>query len=411
MLSELQRWFAEARFGLFVHWGMYALYGRGEQVLFREHLDLEAYRARAHAFRPHAFDPEGWASMARDAGMRYAVLTAKHHDGYCLFETAESAFSSIETGPGRDLVAEYVRAFRRAGLRVGLYYSLADWMQPAYWRGPGDPAADFDAYVAYTHAQVRELCSNYGQIDLLWFDGPWPYDAEQWRAKELLETARHLQPGILINDRSGLPGDFDTPEREIRASQRPWEACMVSTERWWGYHAGDRRWRTPTEVIRMLAQVAEGGGNLLLNVGPHADGRMPARFLELLRDVGQWMARNGQAIYASERGILECSTLGRMSVVGSTVYLHLLYWQGETLTLRALENRVLRASYLADGWGIDFRQEGETLTLRGLPRYAPDDADTVIALQLEGTPRVTPWARERLWQGDARRMIDWAEGK
>jgi len=136
---------------------------------------------------------------------------------------------------------------------------------------------------------------------------------------------------------------------------------------------------------------------------------MPARFSEMLRDVGQWMSRNGEAIYGSERGILECSTFGRMSVVGSTVYLHLLYWPGETLTLRGIENRVLRTYYLADGWDIGFQQEGESLTLTGLPRYAPDEADTVIAIQLEGTPRVAPWARDRLWQGDARRMIDWSE--
>ena len=409
MLTSLQRWFAEARFGLFIHWGMYALYERGEQVLFREHLTPSAYRARAAAFRPKAYDPDSWAAMARDAGARYAVLTAKHHDGYCLFETAQSSFSSVETGPGRDLVAEYVQAFRRAGLRVGLYYSLADWMQPAYWRGPAEDPGAFEAFIERTHGQVRELCSNYGPIDLLWFDGAWPYSAEQWRARVLIDMARRLQPGILINDRSGLPGDFDTPERQIRASARSWEACMVSTERWWGFHAGDRRWKTPAEVIHMLAQVAEGGGNLLLNVGPHADGHMPTPFNELMRDVGEWLRRNGEAVYGSERGILDCSTIGRMSGSGSTVYLHLLYWPGQTLRLEGIENRVLRARYLADDWPVDFRQEGETLILEGLPRYAPDDRDTVIALQLEGAPRVAAWAQEPLWRGEARRMVDWAE--
>jgi alpha-L-fucosidase len=265
MTGATQRWFADARFGLFVHWGMYALYSRGEQVLFREHLKPSLYRQRAAEFRADRYDPAAWAALAREAGMRYAVLTAKHHDGFCLFDSAVSDLSSAKTGAGRDLLREYVDAFRAAGLHVGIYYSLADWQWPAYFQGPKRDPDGFARFLEYTHAQVRELCSNYGMIDILWFDGAWPHTPEVWRAAGLLEMIRSLQPNILINDRTGLPGDFDSPEQHILGgvATRPWESCITAVERHWGYHAGERLWKSPAQVIHMLAQVAEGGGNLV----------------------------------------------------------------------------------------------------------------------------------------------------
>jgi len=409
MLNDAQRWFAEARFGLFVHWGMYALYERGEQVLFREHLTPSEYRRRAAEFNPRRYDPAAWATLAREAGMRYAVLTAKHHDGFCLFDSALSNFTSAKTGARRDLVREYVEAFRGAGLKVGLYYSLADWQWPAYFLGPERDPEGFGRFIQYTHGQVRELCSAYGQMDIIWFDGAWPHPPEAWRAGELLAMIRGLQPAVLINDRAGLPGDFGTPEQQILApAQRPWESCITSVERHWGYHAGERLWKTAEQVIHMLAQVAEGGGNLLLNVGPKADGTFPEPFVTLLREVGQWLRVNGQAIYGSSHGVCESVSIGRQCVVGSTVYLHVLYWPGETLHLSGLDNRVLSARFLADGRPITFEQMGEHIYLRGLPAEPPDARDTVIALEVQGTPKPFPWARERLWQGDAGRMAGWS---
>jgi len=410
MFDNAQRWFAGARFGLFMHWGMYALYGRGEQVLFREHLAPSEYRRRASEFNPRLYDPVAWAEAAKEAGMRYAVLTAKHHDGYCLFDSKWSDFTSTKTGPQRDLVGEYVTAFRRAGLRVGLYYSLADWQWPAYFDGPDQDSRAFGQFLEYTHGQVRELCRNYGPLDIMWFDGAWPHDPDTWHAHALLAMIRELQPGVLINNRTGLQGDFDTPEQRIATSagQRPWEACITATERWWGYHTGERMWKTPTQVIHMLAQVAEGAGNLLLNVGPTADGRWPRPFIELLGEVGEWLKVNGRAIYDSSPGVCEAISIGRQSVLDSTVFLHVLYWPGDTLHLAGLNNRVLGARFLADGWSIPFEQEGEHLWLKMLPMLPPDDRDTVIALEVEGTPQAYPWAQERLWQGDASRMSAWS---
>ena len=306
---------------------------------------------------------------------------------------------------------EYVDAFRAAGLRVGLYYSLADWQWPAYFQGPVRNPDGFAEFLDYTHAQVRELCSNYGMLDILWFDGAWPHSADVWHASELLRMARSLQPNIMINDRTGLPGDFDSPEQHILGggATRPWESCITAVERHWGYHAGERLWKSPAQVIHMLAQIAEGGGNLLLNVGPRADGSLPQPFVELLREVGQWMTTNGRSIYASSPGVCESISIGRQTVVDSTVYLHVLYWPGQAVHLAGLQNRVLKAYFLADGWAIDFRQEGEDVYLDNLPSQAPDPYDTVIALDVEGAPEACSWARDRLWQGDAGRMAGWAE--
>jgi len=410
MLNEAKRWFAGARFGLFVHWGMYALYERGEQVLFREHLTPSEYRRRAEEFNPQHYDPAAWAALAREAGMRYAVLTAKHHDGFCLFDSALSTLTSAKTGARRDLIREYVEAFRGTGLKVGLYYSLADWQWPAYFLGPARDPEGFRRFLQYTHGQVRELCSAYGPIDVIWFDGAWPHPPEVWRAEELLAMIRRLQPAALINDRAGLPGDFGTPEQQILGgpAQRPWESCITAVERHWGYHTGERIWKTAEQVIHMLAQVAEGEGNLLLNVGPKADGSFPEPFVALLREVGQWLRVNGQGIYGSSHGVCESISIGRQCVVGSTVYLHVLYWPGEMLHLSGLDNRLLSARFLADGRPIRFEQTGEHIYLRDLPAAPPDPRDTVIALVVEGTPKPFPWAKERLWQGDAGRMAGWS---
>ena len=403
-------WFRNARFGLFVHWGMYSIYGRGEQVLFREHLAPSEYRQQADSFCPRRYRPEDWAALAKKAGMRYAVLTAKHHDGYCLFDSALSDLTSTKTAAGRDLVQEYVSAFRAAGLKVGLYYSLADWQWPAYFAGPASDPEGFERFLEYTHGQVRELCSNYGQLDVIWFDGVWPHAAETWRSADLLAMIRSLQPGILINDRAGLPADFGTPEQSILAAQpgRAWESCITSVERHWGYHAGERLWKTPEQIIHTLAQVSEGGGNLLLNVGPRPDGTFPHPFVDLLSEVGSWLDVNGASIYGCEPSVCECISIGRMTVVGSTVYLHCLYWPGSSLHLSGLDNRVLSARLLADGWPLGVEQCGEHIYINDLPTLPPDPRNTVIAIEVEGTPKPFGWARDRLWQGDASRMAPWS---
>jgi len=409
MANPVPRWFTEGKFGLFIHWGMYSLFGRGEQVLYREHLKPSEYRERADEFRPTRFDPRDWAKTALSAGARYAVLTAKHHDGFCMWDSRTTPFTAARTGLRRDYVAEYVRAFGKAGLRVGLYFSTADWSQPSYFAGPRRDPAGFRAFVQTTHEQVRELCTRFGKIDILWFDGVWPYTAREWRSKALMAQIRRLQPSILVNDRIALTGDFGTPEQSIPEQQfkplRPWESCLTSTERFWGYHA-NVRWKADFETIRDLCSVVEVGGNLIYNVGPKSDGTLPPQFKRLMRKVGGWLRLNGKAVYGTSETICDTTTFGLMTCGPKTVYLHVLYWPGRELTLAGLKTHVRSARFLATGKPLPFRQDKERLYVMGLPVRPPDARNTVIALELASRPASCPWARQRIWTGALERAPD-----
>jgi alpha-L-fucosidase len=290
-------WFPQARFGLFMHWGVYSILGDGEWVMYARKIPNEEYARLGSQFAPAHFDADAWAGHAVDAGMRYAVLTSRHHDGFCLWDSQVSEFTSVKTAAKRDFVAAYVKAMRKAGLRVGLYYSLLDWRIPAYWAGPENDPEGWARFIEYVHAQVRELCTGYGKLDVLWFDGCWPYDPPSWRSEELIAMIRKLQPGILINDRTALPGDFDTPENAILPSDRMWESCQT-TQTAWGYHR-DEKVISLWEVLNKLCTCASKGGNLLLNVGPKPDGTFPEGCVKLLREAGAWLKANGDGIYGS----------------------------------------------------------------------------------------------------------------
>jgi alpha-L-fucosidase len=431
-LPDYWRWFPEGRFGLFIHWGPYSVYGRGEQALFREHLDQRAYGESACRWQPRRYDAARWAAVARDAGMKYAVLTSRHHDGFCLWDSHVTDYTSAAQAPRRDFVGEYVEAFRAAGLRVGLYYSLADWRIPAYWEGPAHDPAGWEAFRDYVHAQVRELLTQYGEIDVIWFDGAWPHSAEEWRSRELIAMIRSLQPKILINNRLGRVtggdegaepgegvgksrqlGDFGTPEHQITAEAgRLWESCQVSTWRLWGYTIGER-WRPADLLLDMLVEAAGKGGNLLLNVGPDADGELPQEFVARAAAIGEWMAVHGEAIYGSEPGdVCEFITYGRQTRKGNNLYLIIRFWDGrETLTLAGLETRVRRATLLTTGQELAFQQSADYLTVAGLPAQAPTALFPVIKLECEEPPTPRPWAKERLWGGDPRRMTAWAAAR
>lgn len=433
-IPEKWRWFPEARFGMFIHWGPYAVQGRGEQVLFREHLDQQEYGEAACRWNPEQFDARKWAAAARAAGMRYAVLTTRHHDGYCLWDSQETDYTSAAQAPRRDFVREYVDAFRDAGLRVGLYYSLADWRIPAYWEGPAHDPEGWAAFRDYVHAQVRELLSHYGRIDVIWFDGAWPHSATEWRSAELVEMMRALQPEIMINNRLGTVdegdgvsgggvieavghsarlGDFGTPEHHITAEAgRLWESCQVTTWRLWGYTLGER-WRPADLLLDMLVESASKGGNLLMNVGPQPDGQLPPEFRERMDAVGEWLAVHGEAIYDTEPGdVCEFITRGRQTVRGNNLYLVIRFWDGrDILRLVGLATPVRRATLLTTGAELPFHQEGDTLTLTGLPHEAPTPLFPVIRLECEGPPQPVAWAADRLWSGDPRRMTGWAASR
>ncbi|MBS7606054.1 MAG: alpha-L-fucosidase [Candidatus Bathyarchaeia archaeon] len=391
-VPERLRWWVEARFGMFIHWGLYAIPARGEWVMFFERIPKSEYAKLARRFNPRRFDADEWVTLAKEAGMRYMVLTTRHHDGFCLWDSQVSDFTSVKATPAkRDFIAEYVEACRRAGMRIGFYYSLLDWRWPEYWDGPAKNPEGWARLRDYVHAQVRELMTNYGKIDILWYDGAWPYKAEDWQSERLNAMVRSLQPNIIINNRSGLPEDFETPEQHIRYHERPWESCMTIDESWWGYHAGDRHLKSTLEIVRLLVRCVAGNGNLLLNVGPRADGSIPEAYKRRLRAVGEWLKRNGESIYGAGAAPFRAAHLGHVTAKGNKVYVHVFYWPGKSeICIAGIKNRVTGARMLAADKTLPSEQREDRLFIKGLPKRPPDPIDTVIALELEGEPETTP---------------------
>lgn len=414
--AERLAWFRDARLGMFVHWGMYSVLGRGEQIMWRDLMPLSEYQALADRFRPR----QGWArrlaQTAAEAGMKYITLTTRHHDGYCLFDTAAHDFNAVKTGPGRDLVAEYVEAAREAGLRIGLYYSILDWRWPGTW-SPRRHPDDLSRMVALIHTQVRELLSHYGKIDLLWYDcarlpgapghGLWggdPIDqtsAEFFRAEELDALARELQPQILINNRSGVPGDFGTPEQKIRSegNDRPWETCMtLNYAPNWGYLRHSMADKTAGEVLYNLLDAVRLGGNFMFNVGPDAEGSVSEREKPVLRAVGAWLRRHGEAVYGTRpEGIYNLALehcqgpmfqYGMWTCKGSTGYLTLLYYPADPVVVSKLTPAVTSATLLTTGQELTLEKAANGRTLiRGLPDAPPDPLAPVIKVEFEGPPQ------------------------
>lgn len=381
------KWFQEARFGLFIHWGLYSQLGRHEWVMNQEQIPVAEYEKLADTWEPKPKPMREWCRLAVKAGMKYMVMTTKHHEGFCLWDTDETDYSAAKRGPKRDLVAEYVEACREAGLKVGFYYSLMDWHHPDGARCYHDEAAR-RRFVDFTRGCVRELMSNYGKIDILWYDVPWPLQTpEAWESAKMNRMARRLQPHILINNRSRLPEDFGTPEEHVTAAEpgRAWEACMTFN-RSWGYMPISPDWRSVREVIGMLQTCAAGNGNLLLNVGPAPDGSVPPEATERLVPVGKWLAGHGEAVYGrvdrNDRRI-RGTPLGAFSIKGKTAYWWVRCWPGREMAVGGFRSTLRRASLLASGKEIPFEQTKNRLVLKGLPQKSPDKVAGVAVVKLE----------------------------
>ncbi len=357
--EKRMEWFVKARFGMFIHWGLYAIPARGEWVRSFEEIPKEEYMKYFEEFDPRDADPAIWARTAREAGMKYVVMTAKHHDGFCLFDSQYTDFKSTNTKCKRDFVREFVDAVRGEGLKVGLYYSLLDWYHDDYphYGDRNHPMRnhpecsnenrDFNRYLTYMHNQVRELCTNYGKLDILWFD--FSYDdlrGEAWKATELIDMVRTLQPGVIIDNRlevsgegygslaTGNPapyhGDFITPEQmippegiqDVNGRDLYWEAC-VTMNRNWGYHATDHDFKSSSMLIHKLVECVSKGGNMMLNVGPDAHGQIPEESVKILKEIGQWMSRNSKSIYGCTKTGLAKPDLGRITGNGKSLFYHL----------------------------------------------------------------------------------------
>lgn len=407
--AERTVWFHQAQFGMFIHWGLYSLLGRGAWVMDAEHIPKQEYAQLADQFNPDKFDAAYWTSLAKEAGMKYMVLTSRHHDGFCLFDSAASKFTSVKTAAKRDFVAEFTAACRKAGLKVGLYYSLLDWRFPGYFDRKKHPES-FSALVEQAHQQVRELLTNYGKIDYLWYDGEWipgvkinrtmeggkggpPEISGLWRSKELNRMVRQLQPEIIINNRSGIVGDVDTPEGYVTSSEkgRCWESCMTMGDTYgWGYVKHDPNFKTTTQLIQYLVTAASGAGNYLLNIGPKPDGTVRKEEVQRLKEIGKWMKENGESIYSSERLPVGWGKgmLGTVTAKGNTVYLHIFRWPGEIASLAGIRNKVISAQILITGKLARIEQTNDgRLFLKGLSEEPPDRNDTVIKLELDSEPQ------------------------
>jgi alpha-L-fucosidase len=367
-------WFDQARFGMFIHWTHIANRGLelswpmvgGVNVLpYSGDVLVDDYYSKALEFSPERNAPKEWMGIARRAGMEYAILTTKHHDGFALWPTKQSDFSIAQTGYDGDLVGEYVEAARAEGLRVGFYYSLSDWHHPDYppFREEDKPYLKFlgrrsetwDAYLDAMFGQVRELLTNYGQIDVIWFDGQWERTADEWKAQELIAMIRELQPDILINDR--LPGgDYSTPEQAIPATtpEGRWETCMTMNKSW-GYVPDDPDYKSSTEIVHTLCEVAGKSGNLLLNVSPRADGSLPPEQVSRLEEVATWMSSHSSAIKGTEAGLEPWQFYGPSTRRGDSIFLHCVTRPYEDVVVRGLPVKRVTAKHFTTGTALTVR--------------------------------------------------------
>jgi alpha-L-fucosidase len=385
---EDMQWWREARFGMFIHWGPVSLKGteigwsRGGERRGRGGtgtIPVEEYDNLYKRFNPTKFDARQWVAIAKSAGMKYLVFTTKHHDGFCMFDNKLTDYTIMHSPFGRDIVAELAAACHGGGLRLGFYYSPPDWHHPDY------RTENHAKYIQYLHGQIRELCTNYGRVDILWFDGLGG-TAEDWDAAALHRMIRTLQPHALINNRAGLPGDFDTPEQRVGAFQpdRAWESCITIANQW-AYKPNDPV-KSLKRCIQTLVRCAGGDGNLLLNVGPMPTGEIEPTQVARLREIGQWLKRNGASIYATRGGPFMPGGWGASTHRGTTVYVHVLNWprgdDAEPLVLPGIDRRIVSASLLGGGAVKCAASEGGIAL--AVPAAARDPIDTIIVLKLHG---------------------------
>jgi alpha-L-fucosidase len=380
--QERTQWFRDARFGMFIHWGISAIPARGEWVRQNEKLTIEEYQPYFETFDPVDYNPEEWAKAAKDAGMKYAVLTAKHHDGFCLFDSEYTDYKATNTPAGRDLIKEYVQAYRTEGLKVGFYYSLLDWHHPDYLvegdcvvhpmtgvEGYSNKGRDFSKYVTYMHNQVRELLTNYGKIDILWLDfSCGEMTGEKWEATKLVKMVRELQPEIIIDNRLGgnmdleypepYAGDFEGPEQVIPhkgifdelGRPIPWEACITLNNDW-GF-SNNKDYKTAEDVVHALINVTSKGGNLLLNVGPDAKGKIPQWSLDILEEVGDWMELNGESIYGCGPAPYPKPEWGRFTMKDNILYAHITGSNIGQYYMQGMKGKIKNGRMVSDGQEI-----------------------------------------------------------
>lgn len=399
-------WWREAKFGLFIHWGVYSVPAdalRGaEWFLHGARMQVKDYERFAPRFNPVRFNAAEWVRLAKQAGMKYIVITSKHHDGFCMYDTKLTDWCITRASPfRRDPLRELAEECRKQGIKLGFYYSIMDWHHPDYlprrpWEEGVRPAAgaSLDRYIEYMKGQLRELLTGYGPIAVLWFDGGWEHNAQALRSAEVNALVRSLRPSILINDRNHLPEDFSTPEQTIPADALPdgrlWETCMTMNNSW-GYARNDHNWKSTSDLVRKLCDIAHKGGNFLLNVGPTELGEFPPEAVERLRQIGEWLRRNGAAIYGTQKSPWRRMPFeGRCTVRGSRLFLHVFEWPEDGVRLQDLKTPVVSARVLGTGEVLSVKLEKDAdlpVVYLGRPQRV-DPIVTVVELRLKGKPVV-----------------------
>jgi len=421
--DQRMKWWREARFGMFVHWGLYAIpagewRGKavgsiGEWIMNNAHIPVAEYEQLASQFNPVKFDARQWARTIKDAGMEYLVITSKHHDGFCLFDSRQGDYNVVKATPfKRDVLEELSAACKEEGVTLCFYHSIMDWHHPDA-QAPGfpnysaaPPNPNFPRYAAYMRGQLKELLANYGHIGILWFDGEWIGDWTEAQGIALYNELRAVQPDLIINNRIGKsrsgmqgmsaqktsPGDYGTPEQEIPATGIPgadWESCMTMNDTW-GFKKNDQHWKSTETLMHNLVDIASKGGNFLLNVGPTAEGEMPAASVERLAAIGKWMKVNGDSIYATGPSPFARLPWGRCTTKPGKLFLHVFKWPKDgKLDVPGLSNKVSNAFLLTAPSSPLKVTESEGRKAISLPAEAPNAIDTVVVLQIEGEPNVT----------------------
>jgi alpha-L-fucosidase len=413
-------WWRDARFGLFIHWGLYSVpagqWGEnttyGEWIRDQAQIPVEEYDKLLTKFDPVKFNANEWVRMAKDAGMKYIVITSKHHDGFCLFDSKYTDFDVMSTPFKRDIMKELAAACRKHGMKICWYHSIMDWHHPDYLPRRGwektrtTEGADFERYVQHLKNQLKEIVTNYGDISVLWFDGEWESTWSDPRGKDLYNYIRSLSPNIIINNRvsssrsglegftaaGGFAGDFGTPEQQVPATGLPdvdWESCITMNDHW-GYNKNDFNWKSTKDLIQMLTDVASKGGNLLLNVGPTAEGLFPQASINRLKEISKWMKVNCESIYGTTAGPFKQLDWGRCTQKkinnNTRLYLHVFNWpQNGKLVLPGIYNKPLRAYLLADkSKKLLSAQRNEDAVVVNVPLTAPDEYNSVVVLDVEG---------------------------
>lgn len=403
-IEKKMQWFADAKLGIFIHWGIYSVGGVDESWSFyNKKISYADYMKQLSGFTAKNYDPQAWADLIKESGAKYSVITTKHHDGVALWDTKEKHYDVVNNTPAkRDLIKPFFDALRKDGIKCGAYFSILDWSHPDY---PGflkdstrykieNDYTRWNRYRAFFQNQLRELSQNY-KPDLWWFDGDWEHSAEEWESQKVRQILLKDNPNTIINGRLQGYGDYETPEQNFPVS-RPafnwWELCMTTNDNW-GYHLNDNNWKTPYEVITIFVDAISNGGNLLLDIGPKADGSMQEEQVHILKELGKWNKKNGEAVFGTVAGLPQGHFYGpsTLSKDSTTVYLFLPGKTTGQITVRGLQNKIEKVTVVGNGAALTPKIVGKIswsavpgLVYIPVPENVQDEYVTVLKLKLDG---------------------------